>query len=52
LYYDDLWLSDPAPFFAELIDVVCRQVPRSIFHHPRPVFEQPIRDKNPLVEPT
>jgi predicted ATP-grasp superfamily ATP-dependent carboligase len=52
LYYDDFSLSDPAPFVAELVDVLCRQVPRSIFPHRRPVFEQPLRDEKPLVEPT
>jgi predicted ATP-grasp superfamily ATP-dependent carboligase len=40
LYYDDLWLSDPAPFAAELVDVMCRQVPRLMFPHRRPVFER------------
>jgi predicted ATP-grasp superfamily ATP-dependent carboligase len=30
LYYDDLWLSDPTPLFAEALDVVCHQLPQKI----------------------
>jgi predicted ATP-grasp superfamily ATP-dependent carboligase len=52
LYYDDVSLSDPAPFVAELVDVMCRRVPGSLFRHRRPVFEPPGQEKNPLVEPT
>jgi predicted ATP-grasp superfamily ATP-dependent carboligase len=48
LYYDDLWLSDPAPFFAELVDVMCRQVPRSIFHRRPPVLEPRLPETNRL----
>ncbi len=29
LHYDDLWLSDPLPFFAEILDMTCQQVARS-----------------------
>lgn len=30
LYYDDLWLSDPIPFFAGIADLLFRQVPESL----------------------
>ncbi len=30
LHYDDLWLSDPLPFFADVADLFLRQVPRFV----------------------
>jgi predicted ATP-grasp superfamily ATP-dependent carboligase len=32
LHYDDLWFSDPAPFLAELADLLFRQFPQYMFH--------------------
>jgi predicted ATP-grasp superfamily ATP-dependent carboligase len=44
LYYDELSLSDPKPFLAELVDVMVRQLPQSIFRRrPAPVEERSTR---------
>lgn len=40
LYYDDLWLSDPAPFFADMADLLFRQFPRFLFQRRMPVVEE------------
>jgi len=35
LHYDDLWRSDPLPFFADVADVLLRQVPRHVWRRRR-----------------
>jgi len=53
LYYDDLCLADPAPFFAELVDVMCRQLFQSVIHRRQTVVEErPRHGKRPLAEPS
>jgi predicted ATP-grasp superfamily ATP-dependent carboligase len=39
LHYDDLWLSDPLPFFAELLDMTCRQVVGGVSQLRAPVVQ-------------
>lgn len=36
LHYDDLWVSDPVPFFAAVADFALRQVPRFVWRRRRP----------------
>lgn len=40
LYYDDLRLCDPLPFFADLGDLVFRLFPKFIFQRAQPPFEE------------
>jgi len=40
LFYDDLWLSDPAPFVAEIGDFLLRKFPAFIFKRPSAAVEE------------
>ncbi|MBI2455607.1 MAG: ATP-grasp domain-containing protein [candidate division NC10 bacterium] len=43
LHYDDPWLSDPLPFFADVADLLLRQVPRFVWRRRRLAVEGPSR---------
>jgi predicted ATP-grasp superfamily ATP-dependent carboligase len=36
LHYDDLWLSDPLPFAADVADLAFRRLPEHLLRRPRP----------------
>lgn len=40
LYYDDLWISDPVPFFADIADLLLRQFPKFLFQRRVPAVEE------------